>query len=126
MVSLIEKHKLTLFGGPMLGCVTDTSARFWVRTPGSGKVQAIIGKGGNSSKLRKTNTVQTGPDSDYVALLDIKNLTPNSSYVYDILVDGKSMYKGNPPSFRTYPAKGQKLTFDVGFGGGAVSKACDA
>ncbi|MBL7176896.1 MAG: alkaline phosphatase family protein [Desulfobacteraceae bacterium] len=116
---LIEKHKLTLFGGPMLGCITDTSARFWVRTPGSVKVLAIISKDGKSSKLRKTNTVQTRRDSDYVALLDIKNLAPNCFYQYDILVDGKSVYKGNPPSFRTYPAKGQKVKFDVGFGGGA-------
>jgi len=29
------------------------------------------------------------------------------------------VYKGKPPSFQTYPVKGQKSNFEVGFGGGA-------
>ncbi len=45
--ALIKKHKLSLFGGPMLGCVTDHSARFWVRTPGAATVQVVVGKTGN-------------------------------------------------------------------------------
>lgn len=116
---LIDKYQLMLFGGPMLGCVTDTSARFWVRTPGRAKVQAIISKEGDSSRLIKTRKVKTGPAADFTALLDIKGLEPFSSYHYDILVDGKSLYNGEAPVFMTYPAKGQKAKFDVAFGGGA-------
>lgn len=116
---LIDKHKLQLFGGPILGCVTESSARFWLRTPGPAKVQALISKAGDWSVIKKTRIKRTKPDNDYVTLLDIKDLTPSTSYSYNILVDGKSVYKGNRPQFRTYPAKGQKAVFEVGFGGGA-------
>jgi alkaline phosphatase D len=43
---LPEEHKRALFGGPMLGCVTDTRARIWVRPPGPAKVQAVVSKAG--------------------------------------------------------------------------------
>jgi len=116
---LVSKSNLALFGGPMLGRVTDTSACIWIRTPGPAKVQVVASRAGNSSKLIKSEVRQTTSANDYVALLDIKELTPLSSYEYDILVDGKSVYKGRSPRFRTYPLKGQKTKFDVGFGGGA-------
>jgi alkaline phosphatase D len=109
---LVKKHDLRLFGGPMLGCVTDTSARFWVRTPGPAKVQVLVGK-------LKSNTVETGPADDYTTLLDIKDLTPLTTYKYDILVNGRSVYTEQRPEFRTYPSRGQKAQFSVGFGGGA-------
>lgn len=116
---IVAKNNLALFGGPMLGDVTDTSARIWIRTPAAAKVQVIAGRQGESSKLIKSEPRQTSPTNDYVALLDIKGLTPLSSYEYDILVDGESVYKGSLPSFRTSPAKGQRAKFKIGFGGGA-------
>lgn len=109
---LIEKHDLKLFGGPMLGCVTDTTARFWVRTPGPAKVQVIAGN-------LKSNTAETRPADDYAAILDITGLKPLTSYKYDIFVNGKSVLGEALPEFRTYPSRGQKARFSVGFGGGA-------
>jgi hypothetical protein len=38
---LVKKWNVKLFGGPILGCVTDESARVWVRTPGLANVQVI-------------------------------------------------------------------------------------
>lgn len=109
---LMEKHDLRLFGGPMLGCVTDSSARFWVRTIGPATVQVVAGD-------LKSAAVQTGPDTDYTAILDLNGLKPLTSYPYDILVNDRSVSAGKPFEFRTFPSKDQKVQFAVGFGGGA-------
>lgn len=110
--TLIEKHDLKLFGGPMLGCVTDTSARFWVRTPGPAAVQVVVGS-------MKSDSIKTVVDNDYTGCLDIKNLKPSTLYTYDVLMNGKRVFGQNQPEFRTYPARAQEAKFSVGFGGGA-------
>ncbi len=116
---LVKKHDLQLFGGPLLGCVTSKSARIWLRTPGSAAVRAVMGgKGGESFPL-KSGIVQTGAENDFTALLDIKGLEPFTVYHYNVLVNGKTIFKDPLPSFRTYPEKGQNARFHVGFGGGA-------
>ena len=117
--TLIKKHNLSLFSGPMLGCVTDKNARFWVRTAHSATVQVVVGKGRQLSIPIKSNAVTTSKNADFTALLDIEGLGPFEEYYYDVLLNGQSVLKNNPAKFRTSPAKGQKAKFDVGFGGGA-------
>jgi tetratricopeptide (TPR) repeat protein len=41
--ALAQKHNVELLHGPMLGCVTDTSVKFWVRTANEVPVQILIG-----------------------------------------------------------------------------------
>lgn len=107
---LVKKHGLQLFSGPTLGCVTDSSARFWVRTAGPAEVQVISG-------AQKSPVVKTAADKDYTALIDITGLKPSTEYSYDVLVDGTSALKGDKPKFSTFPSAGQKAAFSVGFGG---------
>lgn len=116
---LVKKHKLMLFGGPLLGCVTDTGTRFWVRTVGPATVQAVVTPVGNVSAKKLTPLILTTADRDFTALLDIAGLKPSSKYTYDILVNGKKLYGDAAPTFQTSPRRGQAAKFDVGFGGGA-------
>jgi alkaline phosphatase D len=109
---LVAKHDLKLLGGPMLGCVTDRGARIWVRTTEPASVQVVMD--GQSSEV-----VETSAEMDYSALLDLKDLQPSTSYTYDVLVNGESVFADNKPTFRTYPSKGEQATFSVAFGGGA-------
>ena len=117
--ALIKKHGLSLFGGPMLGCVTDHSARFWIRTPGKATVQVIVGTNKELANPIGSRPVKTEKNGDFTALLNIKDLKPFSTYYYDVIVDGRGALTPEFPSFRTFPAKDQKVKFDVGFGGGA-------
>lgn len=110
--NLIKKHDLQLFSGPMLGCVTDTSARFWVRTPGEADVQIVTDK-------QQSELVRTDRKKDFTALIDLQGLQPSSTYSYDVLVNGKPVFDKKKPEFRTYPSRGQNAKFTVGFGGGA-------
>ena len=116
---LVGKHDLSLFGGPMLGCVTPTSARIWVRTPGPADVYAVVRNTGKPDQKLKTDTNQTKSEGDYTAVLDIDGLSPLTFYEYNIIVDDKQVYDEAFPVFKTYPEKGQEANFTVGFGGGA-------
>lgn len=116
---LIAKHKLTLFGGPVLGSITDRSARFWVRTPGPATVQVVLSIDPDLSNRKHSTVMSTTPKQDYVALLDLAGLRPFTRYYYKILVNGQSSHRQKPWAFRTFPSPGQKANFSVGFGGGA-------
>lgn len=109
---LVAKHDLKLLGGPMLGCVTDHGARIWVRTTEAASVQVVMD--GQSSKV-----VKTSAEMDYSALLDLDDLQPSTSYTYDVLVNGESVFANQKPTFQTYPSKTEKAKFSVAFGGGA-------
>ncbi len=115
----LAKHDLRLFGGPMLGCVTDHSARIWVRTSTEVGVQVIVGTGKKLADPIRSKIVKTKAGGDLVALMDVEGLKPFATYYYDVLVDGKTAINGPMPSFRTYPSRGQPAKFNVGFGGGA-------
>jgi len=117
--SICEKHDLRLFGGPMLSCVTDQSAEFWVRTLAETPVQIVVSTKEDLSDAIESKVAQTANDRDLTAVLEVAGLTPQTVYHYDVRVDGKSIFQPNFPTFRTYPARDQKATFSVGFGGGA-------
>ena len=117
--ALVKKHKLLLFGGPVLGCVTDSSARIWLRTPGPARVQVVVAANKALKDPTLSAAVKTGPARDFTALLDVGGLKPATTYWYDVLVDGASAMSGGPAAFKTFPARGHKATFDVAFGGGA-------
>ena len=115
----IAKHKIKLFGGPMLGCVTDTSAKFWVRTPGEASIEVIVTRPGNAAPGLRSKIVKTTKASDLTAIAEVTGLQPATEYDYDVVVDGVRAMGAKRPVFRTFPSKGQKAKFSVGFGGGA-------
>lgn len=115
----LDKHKLLLFNGPVLGCVTDRSARVWVRTSRPTKVQVVVGIDDQLASPIRSEMVATGKQADLTALLDVTDLKPLTEYYYDVLIDGQSQLEGKRPAFKTAPSRGQPARFDVAFGGGA-------
>lgn len=112
--ALLKKHDLRLFGGPMLGDVRPTSAKFWVRTVGSASVSIRIGS-------RVSPPVQTTADHDFTAVIMVDGLQPFTEYTYNVLVDGEVVQTRGAEAFqfRTAPARGQNVQFNVTFGSGA-------
>ena len=115
----IAKHKIKLFGGPMLGCVTDTSARFWVRTPAEASIEVIVTRPGNAAPGRRSKIVKTTKTADLTAIAEVTGLEPNTEYDYDVVVNEERAMGAKRPVFRTFPSKGQKAKFSIAFGGGA-------
>lgn len=111
--TLIEKHNLKLFNGPMIGAITSTSARFWVRTAGPTAVQVLIDGHEHSSQ-----PVKTSKTNDYTAVMTVEGLKPFEHYSYAIALDGNPVQK-NYFKFRTSPEPDQKVAFSVNFGSGS-------
>jgi alkaline phosphatase D len=118
-MALVKKHKLRLFSGPMVGAISDTSARIWVRTAGPAKVEVVVGEGAQLGNAKKGGPVTTMPEDDFTAVVEVKGLKPFTAYHYDVKLDGAGTQAPKLPFFRTAPAAGQKAVFSVGFGGGA-------
>jgi len=110
-VELIEKHDIKLFNGPMLGVLKPDSANFWVRTAGPATVQIIVGE-------QTSSVAETSAEDDFTTVLTVDSLQPYTEYTYAVILDGKPIHKA-AYRFRTAPAAGQKVEFDVAFGSGA-------
>ncbi len=116
---LFRQKGKPLVHGPMLGCVTDHSAAFWVRTADESRVQVVVGIGKDLKGAVKSEVAATSAARDYTGVVRVAGLEPNHTYHYQVLVDGQPMFEEELPSFRTFPPPGQKAHFSVAFGGGA-------
>ena len=111
--ALIKKHGIKLFGGPVIGKVSPTSAVVWLRTPDSAEVK-VVAQPGNI-----TGTARTSKARDFTTEVELKGLKPWTQYSYTVTVNGEPALGSLKPSFRTAPARAQKVKFDIAFGGGA-------
>ncbi|MDP6546793.1 MAG: alkaline phosphatase D family protein [Phycisphaerae bacterium] len=110
--------------GPMLGSMTDTSVRIWVRTAAEASVQAAAATGNDIQAKQPTRWTQSKPAkttkaSDYTAVIEITGLKPDTEYVYTLTVDGKPVVPLEKMEFRTFPARDKPAKFSIAFGGGA-------
>lgn len=108
-----------LVHGPMLGCVTDRSAKFWVRTAEEVPVQVLVSKSKDLDRPIKSPTVFSDAERDYTAVAEVEGLQPDTAYYYDVLLRGRSGLGPGHPLFRTFPPAGAPARFRVAFGGGA-------
>ncbi len=107
-----------LIHGPLLGCVTERSAAFWVRTAGEANVRVTVSSVGNRTQDPLDNQSQTTAATDYSAVLRVAGLKPQTEYVYQVFVDGRPMLDPQP-QFTTSSPPGQAACFSIAFGGGA-------
>ncbi len=80
-----KDHNVLHLGGPMLGCVTETSAKVWVRTVRPAKVEVRVTVDGAETSF---GPVRSTRESDLVSIVPVEGLRPGTSYSYQVLVDG--------------------------------------
>jgi alkaline phosphatase D len=114
-----ERHKVQLIHGPMLGCLTDTRAKFWVRTVDQVPVQVLVSTSKRLSNPIRSTLTSTSSKADYTGVVEVKGLRPDTQYYYDLMLNGKSALAPERLSFRTYPPSQSKARLSVAFGGGA-------
>jgi len=113
------RYTVQLIHGPMLGCLTDTSAKFWVRTVDEVTVQIVASTSKDLSSPIKSTTASTSSKVDYTAVVEVAGLQPDTCYYYDVMLNGKPALGSELPSFRTNKRTASKAKFQVAFGGGA-------
>lgn len=117
---LKKERQPLLIHGPMLGAVTDDSARFWVRTEreASFAVELFPIRQGRSSQRILSDTVHTSAEDDYTAVLEVEGLKANQAYRYRLILDGEKHFDYH--DFKTFPKQNRSAVFNVAFGGGAA------
>jgi len=112
-------HPVDLVHGPMLGAMTDTSVKVWVRCASEIPVQVMASASADMSGAVKSPVVKAQASRDFTATAELTGLKADTMYHYQLLLDGKPVKIDPAPTFRTFPTKGSKAKFQVVFGGGA-------
>jgi len=99
--------------------VSDSEARFWVRTAEEANLQINVRAAGKtvSGTGRFTEKARSSAQSDYTAVVTVPGLEPNCKYQYNVSVNGQRI--GQPVFFYTFPKQGASSKFRIAFGGGA-------
>jgi alkaline phosphatase D len=83
---ICQEHGILHIGGPLLGDVTKSSIKVWMRTVKPARVEMRVMIDG---KEKPFGPVETSVQSDLSAVLKVTGLKPSSSYSYRVLIDGK-------------------------------------
>jgi alkaline phosphatase D len=105
--------------GPMLGAVTPTSIRIWVRVGDEYPVSVSVSESRQFGDAVVTPPVVARADDDLAVTVLISNLRPATRYYYRILVDGRrGKYTPDVPvhSFVTAPDPKSAAVFSVATG----------
>lgn len=106
-----------LMQGPLIGSVTPTSALIWTRASGSFPVLIEYATDKDMAGAQKSPAIEATSEDDYVAILHLDDLRPNTRYYYKVHVDGREanyLATIQPFEFKTAPA--DRARFSVGFG----------
>ncbi|MFQ5823705.1 MAG: alkaline phosphatase D family protein [bacterium] len=108
-----------LMQGSMLGAVTENSIKIWVRTSGPFPVSIVYGTDRNLQNSQETEPMRTEKSNDYVAVIPVKGLVPETRYFYKIKVNGvddKYLGRYSPFEFKTAPLPRAKTNFRIAIG----------
>jgi alkaline phosphatase D len=105
-----------LHAGPMVGHVTDTTARLWAKASNHGRLAFKIGL---QPDLMKGKVVE-GPElfelSSFTGQVEVEDLQASTRYHYAPLIDGAPAVARPYPFFITAPAPGHRGRLRVAFG----------
>ncbi len=107
--SYCNAHGIIHLGGPMLGDITSTSAKVWIRTVKPAEVSVEITIDGENKIF---GPVKTGLKTQLSGVVLIKGLQPNSQYEYHAYVGDQMIGSG---TIRTSPGNA-KIPTRIAFG----------
>ena len=117
---LASDRNVQLIHGPMLGCITDTSASFWLRSARESQVEVKISSTNIPKSWSATGAARTDNVRDYTTIVKVEGLQPDTEYRYSVFIDGQKVFTDERARFRTYGRTGVPARFQLGFGGGAL------
>jgi alkaline phosphatase D len=116
-VEQLEQRALlaSVTDGPLVGGVTDTSAKVFVRTDVPAFVRVEYSTQPDLSSAQESPGLKTTAAADDTAILTLSGLQPLTKYYYRFEVGAIPQQTSNYPSFTTFPPAGAPtdFTFDV-------------
>jgi alkaline phosphatase D len=97
--------------GPVFGGVDAGNAKIFVRTDQSATVVVQFGTDPALATSASSAPVVTGSASDFTAIIRISQLTPETTYYVNVLVNGVPQLTSPFPSFATFPSVGAVRDF---------------
>jgi len=110
---LCASQSMTHLGGPMLGSVSSTGVRVWIRTLRAAAVQVEVTVNG---LVKRFGPVKSGPDTDMVAIVPVTGLEPATRYPYRVLVDDKPVKIPAHAAMTTSPVGSTSGKVRIAFG----------
>lgn len=101
LFALVTTSKAQITAGPMLGYNTEQEVGIWVQLDHEANVTLTWQE--KTSGNKRSHTVHTSSEHDYIAQLIANNLTPGTTYIYMIDVDGKPVLDKSNGEFTTQP-----------------------
>ena len=104
----------TLTHGPIVGHTTDQSTRIWVRADQAAEVQVrLIGPDGRTFQ---SESVRLASDRNYCGQAVVSGLAPQTTYSYQVLLDGVAIAQAGVQRVTTFPEPGADGIVKIGFG----------
>ena len=114
--AIVKQHANQPIQGPMVGSVSDSTARIWLRTASAASVRVILTGSDNKNVEGKAETTSA---TDFTAVINFRSLQSNTQYEYALFVNDKRVTLPYNSRFRTWPKRDTGVKFRFAFGGGA-------
>jgi alkaline phosphatase D len=88
---LVSGGYLRLVHGPMLGDVTSTGAKIWLRTDREANVLVTVYETGKQQGMKCEG--RTSVAADYTTIIQVSRLQPSTKYRYTVHIDGTQMFE---------------------------------
>src|SRR5262245_31668450 len=99
----------TLTHGPVVGGVTSSTAKVFVRTDQSASVQIRYGTDPTLQTYSSSSTVNSSKLSDYTEIIGLSRLKAETTYYLNPVVNGVGQLSAPFPSFKTFaPASARR------------------
>jgi alkaline phosphatase D len=105
-----------LHAGPLVGHVTDTTARIWAKASNRGTLSFRIGEREDLDDARLVDGPALPAESSFTGQVEVNGLKPATRYFYVPLLEGDAVLPRPYPSFKSAPAPGVPARLRVAFG----------
>lgn len=101
---------------PMIGHVSSSDARIWIKATGAAKWSVRFGEDANLARMGEVEGPALVPESAFTGVAEVKGLKAATRYFYTVMLDGKPATSRPWASFVTAPPEGAKGHVRFAFG----------
>lgn len=105
-----------LHAGPMVGHVTDGSARLWAKSSNAATLSFKVGEAADLAEAQTTSEIKLEEATSFIGQTAVDGLKPGTRYYYVPLLNGEPALSRPYPAFITAPKAGTPARLRVAFG----------